>query len=204
MTMRAIHLLFELAMAGAFVASAFWAVRRWRYDGLWLAAFLFALGAVRENFVALARMLYGFADLTFELGAAPLIAAVVWGFSILAAISAGEALGGRGFAPTRPPDARQLGLAALFLVALAGFYEPLLARADMARWEPGTLALAGVPLVALVGYPSLGVAALALSGAVQRRFRAARPRLVAYALATPALALGHAVALGALKRLLGW
>lgn len=202
--MNGVHLLFELAIAGGFAATVVWAGRRFGRDGLWLAGFLFALGALRENFVALARLLYGFSDVTFELGAAPLIAALVWGFSILAAVAAGEALGGRRFDPAAPADGRLLAIAALFLAALAGFYEPLLARVGMARWEAGTLEVAHVPAIALVGYPTLGVAALALSGWIQARRRAGAPRLAAYAVAAPLLALAHAAGLQALKRWLGW
>lgn len=202
--MNRVHLLFELAIVGGFATAAVWSGRRFRRDGVWLAGFLFALGALRENLVALARLLYGFADLTFELGAAPLIAALVWGFSILAAVAAGEALAGRRFEPDRRPDGAILALAALFLVALAGFYEPLLARAGMARWEPGTVTVARVPAIALAGYPTLGAAALALSGWVLGRWRERAPRLLAFAVATPLLAFGHAVGLQALKRWLGW
>lgn len=202
--MNGVHLLFELAIAGGFAATAAWAARRFGPNGLWLAGFLFALGALRENLVALARLLYGFSDLTFELGAAPLIAALVWGYSILAAVAAGETLLGRRFDPAAPADGRLLAVAALFLAALAGFYEPLLARVGMARWEAGTLEVANVPAIALVGYPTLGAAALALSGWIQTRWRERAPRLAAYALAAPLLALAHAAGLQALKRWLGW
>lgn len=202
--MSDVHLLFELAMTGAFLAVAAWAARRWGSSGLWLVGFLFALGILRENFVALARLLYGFADLHLELGAAPLVAAVVWGFSILAAVSAAEAITGRPFDPGEPPAGTPLLVAALFLVTLAGFYEPLLARAGMARWEAGTLTIARTPAIALIGYPALGAAALALSGAIQARWPERRARLAAYALATPLLALAHAVGLQGLKRALGW
>ena len=111
---------------------------------------------------------------------------------------------GRRFDPGALADGRLLAIAALFLVALAGFYEPLLARVGMARWEAGTLEVARVPAIALVGYPTLGAAALALSGWIQSRWREGALRLAAYAVAAPLLALAHAAGLQALKRWLGW
>jgi hypothetical protein len=202
--MRPLHLFLELFTLASFVATSLWAARRWGREGAWLAGLLFALGAVRENWVAVERYLYGFADLTLDLGRAPLIAAIVWGFSILAGVAFAEALLGRRFAPERRPAAAELGAVALFLVALAGFYEPLLALVEMARWEQGTRTVAGVPAIALVGYPSFAALSLLLSGWILGRWRAAGPRLVASALAVPALAVGHASGLQALKRALGW
>ena len=202
--MSRLHLFLELFTLAAFVAVSWWAIRRWGRDGAWLAGLLFALGAVRENYVALERYLYGFADLTLELGRAPLIAAIVWGYSILAGISAAEALLGRRFAPDRLPTAAESGVVALFLVSLAGFYEPLLARVEMARWEPGTATILGVPKIALVGYPTFAVASLLVTGAILGRWRRTGPRLAAAAVAVPLLAVGHASGLQALKRALGW
>ena len=175
-----------------------------RACGAWLAGLLLALGAVRENYVVVEHYLYGFADLTLELGRAPLIAAVVWGFSILAGVSAAEAILVRRFAPGRLPAATELGVVALFLVALAGFYEPLLALVDMARWEQGTETIGGVPKIALVGYPTFAVLSLLASGAILRRWQGTGARLAASAFAVPLLAVLHASGLQALKRVLGW
>jgi hypothetical protein len=202
--MKALHLFLELATLASFVATVAWAGRRFGRDGWWLAGFLAALGAVRENFVVLERYLYGFADLALMLGRAPVIAAVIWAFSILAGVAAAEAILGRDFHAGQPPRVAELGIVALFLLGLAGFFEPFLALVEMARWEPGTAAVAGVPKIALVGYPTFAVLSLAVSGPLLARFRATGPRLAALAAAVPALALGHAWALARLKAALGW
>jgi hypothetical protein len=102
------------------------------------------------------------------------------------------------------PAPRSLGLVALFMLALASFYEPFLALTGMARWEDGTRTTGSVPWIALVGYPSLAVAFLALYGGITGVLRSPGPRLLALGLAMPALGLAHAWALLALKRLLGW
>jgi hypothetical protein len=202
--MSRLHLFLELFTLASFLATGVWAVRRWGAEGAWCLGFLFALGAVRENFVALARSLYGFAELTLELGAAPLVAAIIWGFSILAAIAATEAILGRRFELDRVPVAAELALVALFMVALAGFYEPLLARVEMARWEPGTATVLEVPKIALIGYPSFAVLSLAVGGWLLGRSRTRGARLAALALAVPVAALAHALGLAALKHALGW
>ena len=59
MSLRALHLFLELFTLASFVATGVWAYRRFGRDGLWLYGFLFALGGVRENYVALERILYG-------------------------------------------------------------------------------------------------------------------------------------------------
>jgi hypothetical protein len=202
--MKPLHLFLELFTLASFLATAVWAMRRWGRDGAWLAGLLFALGAVRENYVVVERYLYGFADLTLELGRAPAIAAVVWGFSILAGVAGAEAILGRAFSPGRMPTAAELGVVALFMIALAGFYEPLLARVEMARWEQGTVTVVGVPTIALVGYPTFAALSLVAIGAILRRWPGTSARLVASALAVPLLAALHASGLQALKRSLGW
>ncbi|GMU64434.1 MAG: hypothetical protein AMXMBFR36_07080 [Acidobacteriota bacterium] len=202
--MKSLHLFFELFTLAAFAATAFWAYQRWRRHGAILVGALFALGGVRENFVILERHLYGFADLSLMLGAAPLISAIVWSYSILVAVAVAEAILGRPFAPDRLPRAAELAWVAATMIALAGFYEPLLARTGMARWEAGTVTWLEVPAIALVGYPTLAVASLALVGAILRRWRSTGQRVAVLALAIPALALAHAAGLVALKRALGW
>lgn len=202
--MNRLHLFFELFTLAAFAATGIWALRRWRRDGAWLLGALFVLGGVRENFVILERHLYGFADLALMLGAAPLISAIVWSYSILVAVAVAEAILGRPLAPDRVPGAAHLALVATTMIALAGFYEPLLARTGMARWEAGTATWLEVPRIALVGYPTLALAALALVGAILDRWRTTGSRLAALAVTIPALALAHAGGLVALKRALGW
>jgi hypothetical protein len=199
-----LHLFLELFTLASFVLTGWWTARRFGRDGLWLYGFLFALGGVRENFVVLERLLYGYADLHLLVGRAPAIGAVIWGFSIAAAIAAAEAIRGVPFALDRVPRAGELLLVALFMTALAGFFEPFLKSVAMARWQPGTATLLDVPKIALVGYPTFAVASLAVAGALFGRFRRPGPRLVALAFATPPLALGHAWSLQRLKDALGW
>jgi hypothetical protein len=202
--MKGLHLFLELFTLASFLATGAWAAHRFGRDGAWLAGFLTVLGAVRESWVVLQRYLYEFADLYLKIGRTPLIAAVIWGFAILCGVAAVEALTGRVLRPDRVPDLPQLAWLALFMVALAGFFEPFLALVEMARWEAGTAALAGVPKIALVGYPTFAVGSLAASGWLLGRFQRALPRALSLAVAVPALAVGHAWGLAQLKVLLGW
>ncbi len=196
------HLFIELFTLGAFLCVLIHAARtRGRRSGVALLAALFLLGLLRENAVAIRSLLYDFAPLTLNLGRAPLIATIIWGFSIYAALvfaeeTTGEPIGGR------IPSARALGAVALFMIALVGFYEPFLARIGMARWQEGTRSTLGVPWIALVGYPTLSVGFLLLWGLSSERKIALR--LAVLFLGLPALALGHAFGLQALKGALGW
>jgi hypothetical protein len=202
--MGPLRLFLELFTLASFVATGFWARRRWGRDGVWLYLWLLALGLVRESYVVLRRILYGYADLALMLGAAPAIGAVIWGFSIVAALAAAEAIARAPVELDRPAGPPALGLVALFMVALAGFYEPFLARVEMARWEAGTATVLEVPAIALVGYPSFALLSVALGTAILGRCRRGGTRLAALAAAVPALALGHAWALDRLKAALGW
>lgn len=196
------HLFFELSILLCFLASAGQAVRtRGRY-GLELFAALFLLGLTRESWVLLRDLLYGFAPLHLLLGRTPLIATLIWGFSLYAAALWAEAATGERLARHRP-SARFLAAVALFMAALAGFYEPLLALAGMARWQEGTRSTLGVPWIALVGYPSLAAAFFALWGALHSRLRGWRRRGALLAL-LPLLGGLHAQGLQLLKRSLGW
>ncbi len=197
------HLLFQVVMIGATVLVT-WNALRWRGTlGAWLMLPLLLLGALRENLVAIEHWLYGFAPLAPPAGRAPLIAAVVWAFSIAAAIEFGEVVARESLAPRRP-SLRLLAAVALFMVALAGFYEPLLKLVDMARWETDTRSTAGVPWIALLGYPSFAVGFLLLWGTVLDRLAATRGRIVTLAIGGAAFAACHAAGLEALKRTFGW
>jgi hypothetical protein len=193
------HLFLELFTVAAFVAAAVHARWRWGVEGVWLFGSMLWLGLVRENFVVVRELLYGFAPLTLEVGRAPLIAAVIWGFSIWAAVVWAEAVG-----PPRVISARGLALVAVFMVGLAWFYEPLLGRVGMARWEAGTRATLGVPWIAMVGYPTLALPFLALYVSVSGRICRPGPRAAVLAVAIGALGVAHAWGLQTLKRLLGW
>ena len=74
----------------------------------------------------------------------------------------------------------------------------------MARWEPGTRSSAGLPWIALVGYPTLAVAFLWLFDVIRRRLPRPSIRAVALLVTLPLLAVAHARGLAQLKRLLGW
>jgi hypothetical protein len=162
---------------------------------------LLLLGFLRENFVVLWDLLYDFAPLHLMFGRAPLIASIIWGYSIYAAMVWAEAVSGEQYG-TRRPSGRFLALVALFMIALACFYEPFLARIGMARWQAGTRSVLGVPLITWIGYPSLAVGFLFLWGwAMERGSRA--KRAAALLIPLPFLAVGHALGLQALKNALG-
>ena len=204
------HLLLELVTVAFTALAGLHAWARRGGAGLWLFGSLLLLGWVRESFVAVRDLLYGFAPLHLVLGGTPLIAAVVWAYSIYTALCWSEEMSGRPwFAESESwrgavPAPATLALVGLFMIALACFYEPFLALTGMARWEGGTRTTAGVPWIALIGYPTLAVAFLALHGAVIGRFRHAGARLLALGLSMPALGIGHAWALQELKRVLVW
>lgn len=204
MSAGALHLFLELVTLVCFLAVAAHAAWLRGRGGLGLVAALLWTGFVRENFVLLQELLYGFAPLHLQLGRAPMIAAIVWPYSIYLAlvwaeVTTGEALEGRS-----RPGGRLLGAVALFMMALACFYEPVLARVGMARWEEGTRATLGVPWIALAGYPTLACAALALWAWAARRIPAPGRRTALLLPLLAALALAHAGGLQALKDLLGW
>jgi hypothetical protein len=197
------HLVLELLTVSFTALAGLHAWARRGVAGLWLFGSLLLLGAVRESFVAYRDLLYGFAPLHLEPGGTPLIAAVVWAYSIYVALAWSDEIAGPRSSEAVPP-ALTLGLVSLFMVALACFYEPFLAMTGLARWEEGTRASAGVPWMALVGYPTLAVAFLVVHGAIAAAVRHPLARLLAVAVAIPALGLGHAWGLQELKRLLGW
>ncbi len=172
-------------------------------EGAWLFGSLLFLGLLRENFVTLYRLLYEFAPLTLQLGLAPLIGSIIWGYSIYLCIVWVEAVTGEPLSARRP-SSRFLALAALFMMALAAFYEPFLKLIGMARWEEGTWFVLDVPPIALIGYSSLTVLfLLTWSWSLRWPVQGAR-RVPCLAGALVPLALGHAAGLQALKTWLGW
>lgn len=199
------HLFFELFTLGAFVACWVHAARRHGRLGAVFYGALACLGAVREVAVAAWEVLYGFAPLALMLGPAPVLAAIIWAFSIYAAVTWVELVTGHGLSdpPGEPWPLRVYLLAGLFMMALAGFYEPFLELVGTAQWEDGTRATRGVPWIALVGYPTLTVGFLALWRWLGR-LRGAWVRWVVAGPSLAALAVGHGFGLQALKGLLGW
>jgi hypothetical protein len=199
------HLFIELLVLAAFVATMTHLVRG-RRDGAWLLCSFAVAGWVRESFVIVMRYLYGFAPLALVLGATPVISFVIWGFSIYAALLWAETVvdPARLGAGERHPGGRLLAGVALFMVALAVFYEPFLKLIAMARWEAGTRATLDVPWIALVGYPSMAVLLLLVHATVMRRTRGVAAWVAALVAAMSTLAVAHAAALQQLKRALGW
>jgi len=196
------HLFIELLTLLFFLATVAHAVRLRGRSGAGLFGALLFLGFVRENFVILRQVLYGFVPLTLMLGKAPLIASIIWGYSIYLAVLWAEVMTGESLEDRRP-SGRFLALAALFMMALAGFYEPFLKLIDMARWQPGTRATLDVPWIALIGYPSLTVLFLLLWCRLMRRPPGAgRTALLLAGLTF--ISLLHVVVLQGLKDLLGW
>jgi hypothetical protein len=195
------HLFLELFTFGAFLAMIVHAAWFREGEGVALLSALFLLGLLRENAVAIRALLYDFAPLALRAGRAPLIATIIWGLSIYAAMVFAEEVTGARVGPGIP-SAKALGAVVLFMIALVGFYEPFLARVGMARWQDGTRSTLGVPWIALIGYPTLAVGFLLLWGWAARRRGALR--LAILALGLPALGLGHAFGLQALKSALGW
>lgn len=195
------HLFLELFTLASFLAIVAHAARNRGGGGVALLSALFLLGLLRENAVAIRALLYDFAPLALHLGRAPLIATIIWGFSIYAAIVFAEEVTAEPIG-RRVPSARALGAVALFMIALVGFYEPFLARVGMARWQEGTRATLGVPWIALIGYPTLAVGFLLLWGWAAKGTHPLR--LAILVLGLPALALAHAFGLQALKSSLGW
>lgn len=202
-----LHLFLELVTLACFLAVAAHAAWLRGWAGLGLVVALLWVGFVRENFVLLRELLYGFAPLHLRLGRAPMIAAVVWPYSIYLAVVWAEVMTGETLERSdrsRRLSGRFLGGVALFMMALACFYEPVLGRVGMARWQEGTRVTLGVPWIALVGYPTLACAALLAwtwtRGRVVSPLRRAGLLLPLLA----ALALAHAWGLQALKDRLGW
>lgn len=198
------HLFIELLTLAFFLGTAAHAVwLRGRVHGGAFFGAMLLLGFLRENFVILRDILYGFSPLHLMLGKAPLIASIVWGYSIYTAVVWAEAVSGERLTERRP-SGRFLGLVALFMIALACFYEPFLALIGMAKWQEGTWRVLGVPPITFVGYPTLAVLFLLVWTWALRRSPRPVPRAVALLLTLPVLALGHALGLQGLKDALGW
>lgn len=202
------HLFIETLTLVFFLGCAAHAVATRGRSGAALFGAMLLLGFLRENFVTLRDILYGFGPLHLRFGRAPLIASIIWGYSIYAAVVWAEAVsegrGGRGERlEDRRPSGRFLALAALFMIALACFYEPFLALIHMARWQAGTRTTLGVPWITWIGYPTLAVLFLFLWGWAMER-RTVAGRAAALLVPLPVLACGHAAALQALKTALGW
>src|SRR5262249_47364322 len=121
-----IHLFVEsltLAFLFGLIAQAV-ILRGW--TGARFFAALLVLGFLRESFVAGHDILSTFSALHLRLGRAPLLASIIWGFSIYAAVVWAETVSGERFGERRL-STLFLALVALFMIALACFYEPFLA-----------------------------------------------------------------------------
>jgi hypothetical protein len=198
-----VHLLIELITLTCFLASFAHACLFGGRRGLGLYGALLLLGLVRESFVASRGLLYGFAPLHLMIGKAPLIAAIIWAFSIYASLVWTEAVTGEDWRRWRL-SGRLLGGVAMVMLALACFYEPVLKQLGMARWEAGTRTVLEVPLIAFVGYPSLACAFIVLWCWTLRSVVHTGTRIATLAVLLPVLGLAHASGLQALKTILGW
>jgi hypothetical protein len=196
------HLFIELLTLACFLGFVAHAVAMRGRAGAGFFAAMFLLGFLRENLVIARDILYGFSPLHLLLGRAPLIASIIWGFSVYAATVWAEAVSGERWGERRP-SGRFLGLVALFMIALAFFYEPFLKLIGMARWQEGTRTFLDVPFITWIGYPTLAVLFLLLWGwALGMDSRA--KRFAALLIPLPFLAFGHALGLQELKSALGW
>jgi len=162
----------------------------------------FYMGFVRENFVLIRQILYGFIRLTLILGKAPLIATIVWAYSIYVSISWAEEVGGEKFSEKN--SWKFIALVCLFMIALAFFYEPFLKLIGMARWETGTRVFLDTPLIALVGYPTMTLLYLCLWRWIMTRYIRTASRLIVFLILIPPVAIFHALALQAMKTFLRW
>ena len=197
------HLFVELFTLFSFLACVAEALRSRGATGAWFFFAALTMGVVRENCVIVRDYLYGYAPLTLMIGKAPLIGAIIWGFSIYAGIVWAERISGRGFDRTAP-SGRFIGLVCLFLLSLAFFFEPFLKLIDMARWQAGTRSYLDVPLIALIGYPSMTALFLLVWGPLVGPSRPPARRAGVIVLAMTAISLLHVVALQGLKSMLGW
>lgn len=209
------HLFIELVVIAAFVAAMAHAVARFGLKpGLVYAGALLWLGVAREAFVVIGDYLYGFAPLTFEIGRLPLVAALIWGFCIHAAVVFAEVVTGESLVESLVPTRRYGGLelrpsavflvaTAVFLESLACFFEPFLKLIGMARWEAGTRTLLDIPWIALVGYPTMALLFLPLFAATARAVTGRR-LVSSLAIRVGFVGVAHAWALQGLKRALGW
>lgn len=196
-------LFIEVLTLAFFVATVVHAIKTRGREGFWLMGALLALGFVRENLVAAYQILYAFAPLSLMLGLAPVIGTIIWGYSIYIAMLWAEGVGGGDLRAGRGTAAGVVGVG-LFMIALVFFYEPFLRLIGMARWEDGTRWAWGVPVIALIGYPTLAVAFVLAWRWVARRGFAGRRRLAALTASLLPIAFVHAFGLQALKDLLGW
>ena len=201
------HLFLELTTLAFFLLTVAHAVARRGRIGVSIMAALLLLGFVRETFVVLYQWLYGYAELHLMLGKTPVIASIIWAYSIYIAVVWAEGITGQELRPA-PPGVAFLGACAAFMICLVGFYEPFLELVGMAKWEEGTRRTLGVPWIALVGYPTLTVPFLAGWSAIAGRFRdrpgspwGQRSAMVTFVIA---LAFVHAWGLQLLKSVLGW
>ncbi len=197
------HLFLELVTLGATILCFWHAVRTRGAEGGWLFASALFMGFFREGFVVARDYLYGYADLTLMIGRVPVIGAIIWSYCIWLAVVWVERVSGERIGTARL-TARACALVAVFLVALACFFEPFLKLVDMARWQTGTWKVLDLPMIATIGYPTMTLLFLWIFGAVARRVPAGPRRGAALAAALAFGSAAHVVVLQALKTRIGW
>lgn len=105
------HLFIEILTLAFFLGTAAHAVALRGREGAAFFAALLYLGFVQENAVILRDVLYGFSPLHMMLGKAPLIASIIWGYGIYAAVVWAETVSDEKLS-SRRPSTRFLGLCA--------------------------------------------------------------------------------------------
>lgn len=118
------------------------------------------LGIVRENIVALFTPLYAYNSETFHLwiGAAPLILAVFWSYTIYISLSLSESIVRGSWMTGRRRGFVVLG-AMLFMAAYACFNEAFSSIFPMVLWkfEPEIAIWGGTPVMVLWGYAGMAL-----------------------------------------------
>jgi hypothetical protein len=202
-----VHLFIELVTLAAVAVCVLHAQWHRGAEGGWLMLSALAMGFIREGFVVLRDYLYGYADLTLMIGRVPVIGAIIWAYCIYLGIVWAERVSGERFgAREGRPTARFLALIAVFLIALAGFFEPFLKLIDMARWQTGTWKVLDMPMIATIGYPSMTILFLLVWRAAMRATASspAAVRAAALLAALGGVSIAHVLVLQALKTAIGW
>jgi len=181
-------LFLELA---ALVLTGFLVYHSLRFRGAAFTAMFFTggafLGVLRENTVALLTPLYAYNPATFHLwiGAAPLILAVFWSFTLYLALSLSEVIAGGSLLDGR----RRAGVILLsmaFMAAYACFNEAYSSLFPMVLWKftPAVTLWGGTPVMVLWGYAGMALIFLLFLPPVYRLRLPAAGRVAVFSAST--------------------